>query len=155
MRPHGFIWNCSEKIIFFWKSRITGFPDQEIVNREILDMNSRLSIPMVATNDCHYLDKDDVRAHDVLLCVQTGRTVNDADRFKFRTEELYFKSSREMISDFGGYPGAIENTVAIADRCHVEFDFKTFHFPKFDPRLRISPKPRFLRKKSGRDMPKR
>jgi DNA polymerase-3 subunit alpha len=89
---------------------------------------------MVATNDCHYLEKAHARAHDVLLCVQTGRTVNDADRFKFRTEELYFKSSREMIDAFGGYPGAIENTVAIADRCYVEFDLKghNFHFPKFN-----------------------
>ncbi|RJP93975.1 MAG: DNA polymerase III subunit alpha [Desulfobacteraceae bacterium] len=116
---------------FFLEVQYNGIPDQEIVNREILEMSRRLSIPMVATNDCHYLDKAHARAHDVLLCVQTGRTVNDADRFKFRTEELYFKSSREMISSFGGYPGAIENTAAIADRCHVTFDFKTFHFPKF------------------------
>jgi len=119
---------------FFLEVQHNGIPDQEIVNRGILEMNRRLSIPMVATNDCHYLEKAHARAHDVLLCVQTGRTVNDADRFKFRTEELYFKSSREMIDAFGGYPGAIENTAAIAHRCHVEFDLKgdNFHFPKFN-----------------------
>ncbi|MFZ2807827.1 MAG: DNA polymerase III subunit alpha [Desulfosalsimonadaceae bacterium] len=117
---------------FFLEVQHNGIPDQEIVNRGILEMSRRLSIPMVATNDCHYLDKAHARAHDVLLCVQMGRTVNEADRFKFRTEELYFKSSREMIDSFQGYPGAIENTTAIADRCHVAFDFKTFHFPKFN-----------------------
>ena len=117
---------------FFLEVQNNGIRDQEVVNRGLLDMHKRLSIPMVATNDCHYLNQEDGRAHDVLLCIQTGRTVNDPNRFKFRTEDLYFKSDRKMISDFAGYPGAIENTVAIADRCHVEFDFHTFHFPKFD-----------------------
>ncbi|MBC2715002.1 MAG: DNA polymerase III subunit alpha [Desulfobacteraceae bacterium] len=117
---------------FFLEVQNNGIPDQEIVNRGLLEMHKRLSIPMVATNDCHYLNKTDVKAHDVLLCVQTGRTVNDPSRFKFKTEDLYFKSSREMMDDFAGYPGAIDNTKAIADRCHVEFDLNTFHFPKFD-----------------------
>ena len=117
---------------FFLEVQKNGIPDQEIVNRGLLEMHKRLSIPMVATNDCHYLNKTDVKAHDVLLCIQMGRTVKDPSRFKFRTEDLYFKSSREMMDDFVGYPGSIENTKAIADRCHVEFDFNTFHFPKFD-----------------------
>jgi DNA polymerase-3 subunit alpha len=117
---------------FFLEVQNNGIPDQEIVNRGLLDMHKRLSIPMVATNDCHYLNKSDVKAHGVLLCVQTGRTVNDASRFKFNTEDLYFKSSQEMITDFAGYPDAIDNTRAIADRCHVEFDFNTYHFPQFD-----------------------
>ena len=117
---------------FFLEVQKNGIPDQEIVNRGLLDMHKRLSIPMVATNDCHYLNKSDVKAHGVLLCVQTGRTVNDASRFKFNTEDLYFKSSQEMITDFAGYPNAIDNTRAIADRCHVEFDFNTYHFPQFD-----------------------
>jgi len=117
---------------FFLEVQNNGIPDQEIVNRGLLDMHKRLSIPMVATNDCHYLNKSDVKAHGVLLCVQTGRTVNDTSRFKFNTEDLYFKSSNEMIADFDGYPNAIDNTRAIADRCHVEFDFNTYHFPQFD-----------------------
>ena len=117
---------------FFLEVQNNGIPDQEIVNCGLLEMHKRLSIPMVATNDCHYLNKTDVKAHDVLLCIQMGRTVKDPSRFKFRTEDLYFKSSAEMIADFESYPGAIENTKAIADRCYVEFDFNTFHFPKFD-----------------------
>jgi len=117
---------------FFLEVQNNGIPDQEIVNRGLLDMHKRLSIPMVATNDCHYLNKEDAKAHDVLLCVQMGRTVDDPNRFKFRTDALYFKSSREMIADFAGYPDAIDNTKAIADRCHVEFDFNTYHFPQFD-----------------------
>jgi DNA polymerase-3 subunit alpha len=117
---------------FFLEVQNNGIPDQEIVNRGLLDMHHRLGIPLVATNDCHYLNKSDVKAHDVLLCVQTGRTVKDTGRFQFNTEDLYFKSSAEMMADFADYPGAIENTVSIADRCFVEFDFNTFHFPKFD-----------------------
>lgn len=118
---------------FFLEVQHNGIPEQDIVNRGLLDMSRRLSIPMVATNDCHYLDKSHARAHDVLLCIQTGRTINDADRFKFRTDELYFKSRQEMIDTFGNYPGAIENTVAIADRCHVEFQLENiFHFPRFN-----------------------
>ena len=117
---------------FFLEVQNNGIPYQETVNRELLEMHKRLSIPMVATNDCHYLNKSDAKAHDVLLCIQTGHTVKDASRLKFNTKDLYFKSSDEMIADFGDYPGAIENTLAIADRCHVEFDFNTFHFPKFD-----------------------
>ena len=117
---------------FFLEVQNSGILYQEIVNRALLEMHKRLSIPMVATNDCHYLNKSDAKAHDVLLCIQTGSTVEDSNRLKFNSEDLYFKSSDEMIADFGGYTGAIENTLVIADRCHVEFDFKTFHLPKFD-----------------------
>jgi DNA polymerase-3 subunit alpha len=91
-----------------------------------------LSIPLVASNDCHYLVKEDVHAHDVLLCVQTGKTVQDTDRLKFRTDQLYLKSKAEMYAAFKDYPGALENSVNIAERCHLEFDFKSYHFPKFD-----------------------
>ncbi|PIP37538.1 MAG: DNA polymerase III subunit alpha [Desulfobacterales bacterium CG23_combo_of_CG06-09_8_20_14_all_51_8] len=117
---------------FFLEVQKNGIPEQEIVNRGLLEMHHRLSIPLVATNDCHYLDKSHVKAHEVLLCVQTGQTIHDAGRFRFRTEELYFKSSREMIADFAGYPDAILNTLAIANRCTVEFELGKFHFPRFD-----------------------
>ena len=96
-------------------------------------MSRRLSIPLVASNDCHYLDRDDVRAHDVLLCIQTGKTIHDADRFKFRTDQLYFKSPREMAADFKDYPGALANTVEIAQRCQARFRLSTpITFPSFD-----------------------
>jgi len=123
---------------FFLEVQSNGIPEQDIVNQGILDMSRRLSIPIIATNDCHYLDREDVRAHDVLLCIQTGKTIHDAGRFKFATDQLYFKSQKEMAEALGHFPGAIENTVEIADRCHIEFDFKTYHFPKFDTSSNLS-----------------
>ncbi len=117
---------------FFLEVQNNGIDVQESVNQALKDMSQRLSIPLVASNDCHYLDKKDVRAHDVLLCIQTGKMVTDSERLKFRTDQLYFKPPQEMFDFFGGYPGALENTVRIADRCNVTFDFKTYHFPKFD-----------------------
>ena len=89
-----------------------------------------MSIPLVASNDCHYLQKEDVRAHDVLLCIQTGKTVHESNRFKFSTDQLYFKAPGEMTAYFRDYPGAAENTVNIARRCAYEFDF-SYHFPQF------------------------
>lgn len=117
---------------FFLELQKNGIPAQDEVNEILRDMGRQFSIPLVATNDCHYLDKEDVRAHDVLLCIQTGKTVHDTDRFKFRTDQLYFKSPKQMIAELGQFPGAIENTEAIADRCDVTFDFKTYHFPRFE-----------------------
>ncbi len=117
---------------FYLEVQNNGIEVQAKVNQALLDMSRRLSIPLVATNDCHYLDQKDVRAHDVLLCIQTGKTVNETDRLRFGTEELYLKPPEEMIQAFEDYPGAIENTVKIADRCHVEFVFGTHHFPHFD-----------------------
>ena len=115
---------------FFLEIQNNGIEIQETVNQGLLDMSQRLGIPLVASNDCHYLEKEDVRAHDVLLCIQTGKTVHDADRFKFRTDQLYFKSPKEMYDSFGDYPGALENTVKIARQCSYEFDF-SYHFPQF------------------------
>ena len=121
---------------FFLEVQSNGIPVQEKVNQHLLDIGKRLSIPLVATNDCHYLDKEDVYAHEVLLCIQTGKTINDPNHFKFATDQLYFKSKQEMYSSFSSYPGALDNTVNIAKRCSVEFDFLTksgsiYHFPKF------------------------
>jgi len=117
---------------FFLEVQNNGIDIQEKVNQALWDMSKRLSIPLVASNDCHYLDKKDVRAHDVLLCIQTGKTVHDTDRLKFRTDQLYLKSKAEMYSAFKDYPGALENTVDIAGRCNIEFDFNSYHFPKFE-----------------------
>jgi len=117
---------------FFLEVQNNGLPVQEKVNNVLLEMSERLSIPLVATNDCHYLDKEDARAHEILLCVQTGKTIYDPDHFRFGTDQLYFKSREDMHNYFKSYPGAIENTVSIAKRCNVDFDFKTYHFPKFE-----------------------
>ncbi|RLB92794.1 MAG: DNA polymerase III subunit alpha, partial [Deltaproteobacteria bacterium] len=117
---------------FYLEVQNNGIAAQEIVNQALLKMSGELSIPLVATNDCHYLDRADVRAHDILLCIQTGTTVQEKKRLKFRTDQLYFKSPEEMKSYFRQYPGAIENSCEISNRCNVEIDFNTYHFPKFE-----------------------
>ncbi len=117
---------------FFLEVQNNGIKLQEKVNEILKDMSQRLSIAMVATNDCHYLDKADFRAHEVLLCIQTQKTIHDKNRFRFGTQELYFKSGEEMHDYFHHYPGALENTIAIAERCHVEFNFSNYHFPRFE-----------------------
>ena len=116
---------------FFLEIQDNGMEVQYKVNDALKDMSQRLSIPLVATNDCHYLDKSDARAHDVLLCIQTGKTVKDAERFRFSTDTLYFKSPDEMKKSFADFGNAVSNTVEIGKRCEVTFDFDTYHFPKF------------------------
>ncbi len=117
---------------FFLEVQNNGIPLQEKVNEGLLEMHQRLGIPMVASNDCHYLDEKDVRAHEVLLCIQTNKTIHDESRFKFSTEDLFFKPGDQMAAELGHFPGAIDHTTWIADRCHVELDTKTFHFPQFE-----------------------
>jgi DNA polymerase-3 subunit alpha len=116
---------------FFLEVQENGMKIQQKVNQGLLDISQRLSIPMVATNDCHYLSKGDDKAHEILLCIQTGDTVTNQNRFKFDSDQLYFKSSEEMIQSFGDYPGAIENTRQVVSKCDVEFDDKTYHFPRY------------------------
>lgn len=117
---------------FYLEIQHNGMAEQDTVNRALIDMSSRLSIPLVATNDCHYLDAGDDRAHEVLLCIQTGKTMEDEDRMRFGQGELYFKPAADMQSAFSHCPEALANTARIAERCHVEFDFKTHHFPRFN-----------------------
>jgi DNA polymerase III subunit alpha len=106
-------------------------PEQDIANKRLLEVAAELALPLVATNDCHYLNREDARAHEVLLCIQTGKTMNDPGRMHFSADEFYFKSPTEMAAAFSYAPEAIANTVAIASRCHVELDFKTYHFPQY------------------------
>ncbi len=130
---------------FFLELQHNGIKLQDRVNSGLVDMSKRLSIPLVATNDCHYLNKKDASAHEALLCVQTGRTLNDPTRFKFDSDELYFKSPDEMMSDFSDLPEAIENTRKIASMCNVEFDDKSYHFPRFSTGTNESVDEIFLR----------
>ncbi|OQY02125.1 MAG: DNA polymerase III subunit alpha [Desulfobacteraceae bacterium 4572_130] len=116
---------------FFLEIQNNGIDVQDKVNNALLDMSKRLSIPLVATNDCHYISKEDVRAHEALLCIQTGDTLNNKNRFKFDSDQLYFKSCDEMIRDFNHYADAIENTCKIVSKCNVEFDEKIYHFPQY------------------------
>ena len=109
-----------------------GMEIQHRLNNGLLDMSKRLSIPMVATNDCHYLSNGDAKAHEILLCIQTGDTFDNDDRFKFDSDQLYFKSRQEMADSLGHFPDAIANTKLIADMCEVDFGKKTYHFPRYD-----------------------
>ncbi len=130
---------------FFLELQHNGIKLQDRVNSGLVEISKELSIPIVATNDCHYLSKNDASAHEALLCVQTGRTLNDPNRFKFDSDELYFKSPDEMINDFSAFPEAIENTCKIAARCNVEFDDKSYHFPRFSSGTNESVDEIFLR----------
>ncbi len=116
---------------FYLEIQENGMEIQQTVNKGILDISQRLSVPMVATNDCHYLSKGDDTAHEILLCIQTGDTFTNQDRFKFESDQLYFKSPGEMIETFSEYDGAIENTKEVIAKCNVEFDDKTYHFPRY------------------------
>ena len=116
---------------FYLEVQNNGIEIQETVNRALLELSQDLSIPLVATNDCHYLKPEDARAHDVLLCIQTGKTVHETKRLKFQTDQLYFKSPEEMIRDFTDYPNAVANSLEIAKRCNLELDLSTYHFPRF------------------------
>jgi DNA polymerase-3 subunit alpha len=108
-------------------------PAQEKVNRLLIELARDLSLPVVATNDCHYGEREDSHAHDVLLCVQTGRTVDDDNRLRFETDEAYIKSAEEMRQGFDYCPEAVERTLEIAERCNVEIEFGRYHFPNFTP----------------------
>jgi DNA polymerase III subunit alpha len=112
--------------------------EQEKVNRLLVELAKEISLPVVATNDCHYGEREDFHAHDVLLCVQTGKTVDDDNRLKLETDELYLKSADEMARGFDYCPGAVERTLEIADRCNVEIEFGKYHFPTFTPPKEIS-----------------
>lgn len=110
-------------------------PEQDIVNKRLLEVAAELKLPLVATNDCHYLNREDARAHEVLLCIQTGKTMSDPTHMKFSVDEFYVKSPEEMAQAFSYAPEAISNTLAIAERCNLDLpvDGKTYYFPHFDP----------------------
>ncbi len=118
---------------FYLEIQSNGLQEQEEVNRKLIDLSQELHIPLVATNDCHYLRRDDARAHDILLCIQTGKTFKDEKRMRFSTDELYFKSPDEMKTTFAHVPEAIQNSVMIAERCNVEFELGKFLLPRYTP----------------------
>ena len=118
---------------FFIELQENTLPEQEIVNKRLMEVAAELSLPLVATNDCHYLQREDARAHEVLLCIQTGKTMGDASHMCFSADEFYFKSPDEMARAFHYAPEALSNTIRIADMCDLTFDFKTYHFPKHIP----------------------
>ena len=109
-----------------------GIPEQVLANQKLVKLARKLDIPLVATNDAHYLKKEDAYNHEVLLCIQTGKKMSDPDRMRFDTDELYVKSPEEMSEYFKAFPDAIENTVKIAEKCNVEFEFGHTILPNYD-----------------------
>ncbi len=107
-------------------------PEQDVVNKGLMQLAKEIDVPLVATNDCHYLNRDEATAHELLLCIQTGKTLQDTNRFRFSTDELYFKSPAEMRQDFSYCPEALENTVKVAERCNLEIEFGNHYFPNFE-----------------------
>ena len=114
---------------FFLEIQDHGLPEEKTVNRALRDMANRHGVGLAATNDVHYVNADDSEFHDILLCVQMGRTINDPDRMRFSGPDYYLKSEQEMAELFADYPGAIENTAKIAERCQVNFTFGELQLP--------------------------
>jgi DNA polymerase-3 subunit alpha len=117
---------------FYLEMQDHGMPEQQVINRELVRIARKMNLPLVATNDIHYLEKSDAFYQDVLLCIQTGKTINDENRMRFSSAEYYFKSAREMEELFREVPEAITNTLKIAERCNLEFSFNEFYLPSFE-----------------------
>ncbi|MFP3869125.1 MAG: DNA polymerase III subunit alpha [Desulfobacteraceae bacterium] len=116
---------------FYLEVQANDLPEQSKVNAALLELGPKWGLPLVATNDCHYLRPEDSRAHDVLLCIQTGKTVNSPQRMRFRTEQLYFKSPAEMAQAFPQRPDLLAASGDIAGRCSLELSLGELHFPIF------------------------
>ncbi len=117
---------------YYLEIQENSLPEQERANRGLLSLADQLGLPLVATNDCHYLNRVDAKPHEVLLCIQTGKTMDDPGRMSFSADEFYFKPPQEMAAAFSHVPEALANTVRIAERCDLRFDFKTYHFPRYE-----------------------
>src|SRR5579863_7435952 len=116
---------------FFLEVQDQGLEQDVRINRDLVSLSKETGIPLVATNDCHYLTRADSHAQEVLLCIQTGKTMSDGQRMKFATDQFYFKTAEEMAQVFGELPDALERTVAIAERCNVKISRVSDPFPEF------------------------
>jgi DNA polymerase-3 subunit alpha len=116
---------------FYLELQENSIPEQQVANDGMVELAKELKIKLVATNDCHYLNQEDAYAHEILLCIQTGKTITDPKHFKFSSDTFYFKTPDEMRQSFRAYPEAIANTVEVADRCNLEIDLEGYHFPEF------------------------
>ena len=117
---------------FYLEIQDQGLPEEKRINPQMVRLSRETGIPLVATNDCHYLNQVDARAQDVLVCIQTGKTVSDSSRMKFATDQFYFKSLEEMQAVFGEAPEALSRTLEIAERCNVHLEEKQHVFPHFE-----------------------
>ena len=117
---------------FFLELQDHGILEQKRINSDIIKLSKECDIPLVVTNDCHYIKREDKDLHKILLCIQTNHTIEDENSFEFPTDEFYLKSEAEMRELFPNVPEAYENTVKIAERCNVEFEFGKTKLPRFD-----------------------
>ena len=121
-----------------------GMEDQKRANRGLIEISRKLGMPLICSNDCHYLKHDHAEAHDVMLCLQTGTTMSDPKRMKYPSDQFYMKSQREMAALFSEHPDALLNTIEIAERCNIELAIgkkSKLHFPKYDVPGGGPPKP--------------
>ena len=117
---------------YYLEIQNNGLAEQVMANQKLIALSRELDIPLVGTNDAHYLKKEDSYNHEILLCIQTAKKIHDEDRMKFETDEFYIKSPEEMADYFSAVPEAIENTVKIADKCNFEFEFGVTKLPNYD-----------------------
>ena len=116
---------------FYLEIQDHGIPEEKQAARELIRLSEDTRIPLVLTNDAHYIEKEDAYYQDVLMCIQTGKTVDEPNRMRFESQELYLKSEEEMRALFPEHPEAADNTVKIAERCHYDFTFGHYHLPRF------------------------
>ena len=117
---------------FYLEIQDQGLEEQKRVNPALVEISRDESIPLIATNDVHYVNREDSEAHDVLLCIQTGSVLADESRLKFSTEEFYLRSRPEMMKVFPDFPEALTNTAEVASRCNVEIPLNKVYLPKYD-----------------------
>ena len=116
---------------FYLEVQANGLDHQRIANAGLIEIHKKLGIPLAGTNDCHYLKKEDARPHELMLCLQTGKTLSDPARMKFDTDQLYVKSTDEIAPAFAEFPGAVTNTCRIADCCDLELALNKTHLPQY------------------------
>lgn len=117
---------------FYLELQNQGIPEQKELNRKLFELGRAVGIPLVATNDVHYLEREDAEAHDVLLCIQTGKNIDDPKRLKFESDNFYFKSEKEMQEAFDGFPAEVlENTCKIAEKINLDFEFNKRYLPRY------------------------
>ena len=117
---------------FYLELQNNTMPEQIKINEELIKLGHSLKMPLVATNDVHYMNREDREAHDILLCIQTATNLDDPNRMKLSTDEFYFNTPEEMQQHFSDIPEALENTIKIAQKCNLEIDFRNAHLPDFN-----------------------
>ena len=140
---------------FFLELMQNGLPDQNIANQTLIEISKDLSIPLIATNDCHYLNRDHAEAHDVLLCIQTGKTIEDKDRMSLGADQFYFRSPQEMYELFDHIQKAVSNTVEIAKKCNLSLELNKFYLPKFEVKNPDETLDNYLERKAREGLEKR